>query len=303
LRPEYRPAPGAVYDLAESPVPRYELLDPARYNRLTVQTSRGCPHHCEFCASSVLLTSGYQVKPVAKILEEICRIREIWPHPFVEFADDNSFLHRGHTRELLTALRLEKIHWFTETDVSIAREPELLDLMRESGCRQILIGFESPGPEGLSGLELRSDWKRERYREYEAAVHAIQSRGITVNGCFVLGLDGQTERIFDQVWEFVDRTGLYEVQITVLTPFPGTPLDARLRREGRLLDDDWDKRTLFDVTFVPDKMSPERLRRGLIDLAQRLYDESFVSRRRRRFFRELHHPSSSGPETDPGGKP
>ena len=288
LQGEYRPQAGATFDLAQAPVPRYELLDLERYNRLTVQTSRGCPHRCEFCASSILLTPRYRVKPVARIVAEIRRIKELWPEPFIEFADDNSFVDRAHSRELLHALRGEGVKWFTEADISIADDPELLDGMRASGCRQVLIGLESPGAAGLDGLELRSNWKLRRQPNYEAAIRRIQAKGITVNGCFVLGLDGQTEQVFDDVYEFVERSGLYEVQITVLTPFPGTPLYRRLEQEGRLLEKGaWEKCTLFDVNHVPTGMSPARLRQGLIDLAQRLYERTFVERRRRRFFQQL----------------
>jgi len=187
------------------------------------------------------------------------------------------------------------VKWFTEADVSIADDPELLDLMRESGCRQVLIGLESPVGGELEGVEMRSNWKRSRAAGYEDAVRRIQSHGITVNGCFVLGLDGQTEAIFDQVFEFVERSGLYEVQITVMTPFPGTPLYDRLQREGRLLAErDWDRCTLFDVNFAPTHMTPERLQQGLVDLGRRLYDRSFIEARRARFFRDLRATRAAG---------
>jgi radical SAM superfamily enzyme YgiQ (UPF0313 family) len=288
LQSEYRAPEGVQFDLADAPLPRYELLDVGRYNRLTVQTSRGCPHRCEFCASSVLLAPYYRVKPVEKVVAEIRRIKEIWSEPFIEFADDNSFVDRPHYRRLMQALRDEHIRWFTEADVSIARDPELLDLMRESGCRQVLIGLESPVPAGLAGLETRSDWKRRQQPDYEAAVATIQGHGITVNGCFILGLDGQDEGIFDTVYEFVERSGLYDVQITVLTAFPGTPLHERLRREGRLIEEGaWQKCTLFDVNHLPSGMSPARLRQGLVDLARRLYDAAFTEARRQRFYRQL----------------
>ena len=305
LEREYRPAPGKWFDLARAPMPRYELLAPERYSRLTIQTSRGCPHRCEFCAGSILLTSGYAVKPVESVIAELHRIKEIWPHPFIEFADDNSFVLRPHSKTLLRALRDEGVKWFTECDLSIARDPELLDLMRESGCRQVLIGLESPTAAGLDGLETRDNWKFRRLPEYERAIRAIQSRGITVNGCFILGLDGHTEQVFDDVYDFVDRAGLYEVQITVLTAFPGTPLYRRLQQEGRLLREGaWDTCTLFDVNFIPRGMTPERLQWGMMDLARRLYDKDSIQQRRDRFLRDLHaaRPADRGPamegETD-----
>ena len=302
LEPEYRPPDGAWFDLADAPMPRYELLDLERYNRLTVQTSRGCPHRCDFCASSILLTPKYRVKPVERVIAEIRRIKERWPHPFIEFADDNSFVLRDHYKRLLVALRDEGIHWFTECDVSVAEDGELLDLMRESGCRQVLIGLESPVVAGLDGIETRRNWKLGKLPGYEDAVRVIQGHGITVNGCFVLGLDGHDETIFDRVYEFVERSGLYEVQITVMTAFPGTPLHARLKREGRLIADGaWNTCTLFDVNYVPTGMSPDRLQWGLVDLGRRLYDRAFIQARRERFFRGLRQRTGARAGVREGG--
>ncbi len=282
LRRKYKQRPGTYFDLADSPMPRFELLDSARYSRYTVQTSRGCPHLCEFCASSVLLTPRYCVKPVEKVIAEIRRIKSIRANPFIEFADDNSFASRAHYKCLLAALRHERVKWFTEADISIADDPELLDLMRESGCRQVLIGLESPVEAGLHGIEVRRNWKLRRQPSYLSAVRFIQSRGITVNGCFVLGLDGQTPAIFDELVRFAELAGLYDVQVTVQTPFPGTPLYERLKREGRLLSEDgWRKCTLFDVNFQPTHMSPRELELGMIDLVKRLYEPAFVDERRR----------------------
>jgi radical SAM superfamily enzyme YgiQ (UPF0313 family) len=288
LRPRYDQAAGEYYDLAEAPIPRYDLLDIGKYNRLTVQTSRGCPHCCDFCAGSILLTPKYAVKPVDRVIAEIRAIKRLWARPFIEFADDNSFVDRARAKALLTALRGEDIRWFTETDVSIADDIELLDLMRASGCRQVLIGLESPQPQGLDGIEVKRNWKLARLPDYEAAVRKIQSRGVTVNGCFILGLDGDSEETFDAIYDFVDRTALFEAQITVLTAFPGTPVYDRLAAEGRLIEPEaWEKCTLFDVNFHPKNMSAEALQRGLVELAGRLYDSEFVNNRRRRFFEQL----------------
>lgn len=288
LKARYDQPAGCWFDLADAPMPRFELLDAPRYNRFTVQTSRGCPHRCEFCASSILLTPGYSVKPVEKVIAEIRRIKELMQTPFVEFADDNTFSQRGHYKRLLGALREERIGWFTEADVSIADDVELLDLMREAGCRQVLIGLESPQPEGLDGIELRGNWKLRVQCRYEAAVRRIQSRGITVNGCFILGLDGHSPGTFDAIYDFIDRTDMFEAQLTVLTPFPGTPLYDRLKRDGRLLEPEaWHRCTLFDVNFRPLGMSPDELRSGLIELARRVYEPAFVQRRRQRYFERL----------------
>jgi len=287
LDARYQTPPGVYFNLADAPMPRFDLLAADKYNRFTVQTSRGCPHLCEFCASSVLLTPKYQVKPIDRVIAEIRCIKARHPRPFIEFADDNSFVVRSHYKSLLAALSHEHVKWFTEADISIADDPELLDAMRESGCRQVLIGLESPTPVGLHHIEIRRDWKLKRFPTYVDAVRFIQSRGITVNGCFILGLDGHTPAIFDEVYRFAEQASLYEVQITVMTPFPGTPLYRRLKDEGRLLDDRaWRKCTLFDVNYVPTHMTPRELELGLIDLARRLYDPEFVELRRQGFLKQ-----------------
>jgi len=280
------------FDLKDAPMPRFELLNPEKYNRLTVQTSRGCPHHCEFCAASILISKKYKQKPASKVIQEIKAIKEIWKKPFIEFADDNTFVDKKYWIDLLKELKQEDVRWFTETDVSVAENDELLDLMRESGCQQVLIGFESPSKKGLDGLELSSNWKMKQIDKYRSAIDKIQSHGITVNGCFILGLDGQDKGIFDEVWKFVQESGLYEVQITVMTAFPGTPLYKRLISEGRILkDNNWAMCTLFDVNFQPKAMSVKELEIGFRDLAEKVYSAEFTEHRRARFkemLREVH---------------
>ena len=276
------------FDLADAPMPRFDLLDPAKYNRLTVQTSRGCPHRCDFCASSILLTPRYKVKPVEKVLAEIREIKRLWPKPFIEFADDNSFVHREHYRRLLTELAKEKVRWFTEADVRVAEDDDLLMRIRDAGCQQILIGLESPRRTSLYGLELKHNWKLRQQEFYLEAIAKIQSYGITVNGCFILGLDGDTRDVFDDVLAFVRASGLYEVQVTFMTPFPGTPLYTRLQREGRLLREQaWELCTLFDINFQPKNMSLPDLQAGFLRLAEQLYSADETRQRRSRFKRSL----------------
>jgi radical SAM superfamily enzyme YgiQ (UPF0313 family) len=280
------------FDLAEAPIPRFELLDVEKYNRLTVQTQRGCPFDCEFCAASIRISPKFKVKPAQKVIEEIRRIKSIWRQPFIEFADDNTFANKPHGRELMAMLAGEHVRWFTETDISVANDPELLSMMRDSGCAQVLIGLEAPSPGPLEGLERKSNWKAQQFEKYREAIERIQSYGISVNGCFILGLDGADTGSFSEVVRFVRESGLYEVQITVQTAFPGTPLFERLRREGRILKNDaWELCTLFDVNFQPARMTIAELEQGLRDVARELYDADTTHERQRAFrerLRELH---------------
>jgi radical SAM superfamily enzyme YgiQ (UPF0313 family) len=288
MQPIYVQTPHGAFDLRDAPMPRFDLLDPEKYNRITVQTSRGCPHKCEFCASSILLTPGYKLKPVEKVIAEIRAIKRIWPRPFIEFADDNSFVHRAHYKRLLRELAKEKVRWFTEADIAVAQDAELLGLMRDSGCQQVLIGLESPRRSSLEGVETNANWKLRQRENYLSAIAKIQSYGVTVNGCFILGLDGDTPEVFDEVFDFVRESGLYEVQITFMTAFPGTPLYGRLKDEGRLLRERaWELCTLFDINFQPRGMSVEQLQNGFVHLARRLYSAEETGERRKKFKERL----------------
>lgn len=283
MRPVYRGLRTDVFRPGAYVKPRFDLLKGRAYNRVTVQTSRGCPIDCEFCAASLRITSSFQQKPVELVVEELRDAAAVMDAPFVEFADDNTFVNKRWGKKLLRAIAPLRLRWFTETDISVAEDPELLDLMREAGCRQILIGLEGTSPDELAGLDPHG-WKARRASRYAEAINRIQSRGISVNGCFILGLDTQGPEIFESVRDFIRQSGLLEAQITVLTPFPGTPLYRRLHREKRLLTEQfWDRCTLFDVNFVPERMTVDELESGLRWLFGEVYNASEFSRRRRLF--------------------
>jgi radical SAM superfamily enzyme YgiQ (UPF0313 family) len=283
MKARYQGMRSGVFKAPHYAKPRFDLIGGRKYNRVTVQTSRGCPINCEFCAASLRITSSFQQKPVGAVVEELREVTDTVRNPFIEFADDNTFVSRKWGKRLLREIAPLNLNWFTETDVSVAEDPELLELMREAGCRQLLIGFESPTKDALQGLDPH-DWKMRRFDSYLGAIERIQSCGISVNGCFVLGLDSHDAGIFEAVRDFIRHSNLLEAQLTVLTPFPGTPLYARLKSEGRLLKERfWDRCTLFDVNYQPKKMSVGELEGGLRWLFGETYNAGEFARRKRHF--------------------
>jgi radical SAM superfamily enzyme YgiQ (UPF0313 family) len=281
MKPRYEGLKSDVFSPENYVVPRFDFIKGRSYNRITIQTSRGCPLNCEFCAASLRITSKFQQKPIELVVNEIEKALEYTEHPFFEFADDNTFVNKKWGKDFLKAIIPLNINWFTETDISVADDDELLDLMAKSGCRQILIGFESPSADGLQGMN-PNDWKLKRHKSYIESINKIQSKGVSVNGCFIVGLDSDTLETFNQIKQFADEAKLIEIQITVYTPFPGTPLYHRLKNENRLLqDENWDRCTLFDVNFKPKNMSLEQLEDGIKWLFKNLYNEDEFLKRKR----------------------
>ena len=277
-------------DIARLPLPRYDLLGDRPYNRYTAQTSRGCPWLCDFCASTVMLGKPYRRRPVDQVIRDLREIQRLHPQPFIEFADDNTFVDKVWGRQLCRALIPLRLKWFTETDLSVAGDVELLKLMAQAGCRQVLIGLESPSAAPLEGVEQRANRKARWAAQYGDAIQTIQTQGITVNACFILGLDGQTPAVFAEIRDFVEMAQPYDVQVTVLTAFPGTPLYAQLEKQGRILNPGaWNLCTLFDVNYQPTGMTPQELREGMYWLAEHLYGDEATQRRRKGFFRRFRH--------------
>jgi radical SAM superfamily enzyme YgiQ (UPF0313 family) len=220
---------------------------------------------------------------VSLVVKEIETIKEKWANPFIEFADDNTFVNKKWSRELLEALIPLNVKWFAETDISVAEDEEILRLMYHSGCYQLLIGLESTSKHSLDGIDTHN-WKLKQRDTYLEAINRIQSNGIAVNGCFMVGLDGDNSDIFKDIRNFIEKSNLLEAQVTVLTPYPGTPVHRRFKREGRLLKEEyWDRCTMFDINFKPKNMTPEELEKGLLWIFGEIYNEKEYLKRKRRY--------------------
>jgi hypothetical protein len=213
LQPRYEGLRARVFESPHYVIPRFDLLAGRPYNRVTVQTSRGCPLNCEFCAASLRITSAYQQKPVEKAIAEIQAALSARAAPFLELADDNTFVNKKWAKAFLRAVGPLGIRWFTETDISIADDDELLDLLADSGCRQVLIGLESPDADGLDGLDPHN-WKKQRCGRYLEAIDRIQSRAQRQWLFHHRSRQPHARRVRAGA-RLVSAAGLLEVQVTV----------------------------------------------------------------------------------------
>lgn len=256
-------------DLADTPIPRYDLVKGYPYKCIPVQTSRGCPHQCSFCISSKLYGRKIRRKPISQVERELKSIMDIYPKPLIFFTDDNIFVDQQYGMELVELIRDFDTRWYAFSDASIAYKDKLLDMISESGCMQLLIGFESLMEDSLVQIN-QSKWKKDRLMYYDHVISKIQALGVGVVGSFVLGMDDDTPEYFDKLYQFILETHIYATNITVLTPFPGTETYKQLKSQNRILTNDWSKYNGFELTFKPKKMEIDEFEEKYSELYKRV---------------------------------
>jgi len=250
MKPRYDQ--GTDFQLTNLPFARRDLLDGRNYlTQAVFEATRACAHNCEFCVAPSAWGRKQFQKPVAHVVEDIRRVgsRKIL------FIDLNLVSDPAYARELFTALIPLKVRWFGLSTSLIGRDPAMMDLMAQSGCTGLLIGFESISRAGLSTIDKRFNDPQ----LYAELVRDLHRRGITIQGCFVFGNDADTEETFDTTADFVIRTQIDLPRFAILTPFPGTPIHTRFEREGRILTRDWELYDGQHVVFRPKQMTPEAL--------------------------------------------
>jgi len=244
-----------------------------------IQTTRGCPHRCEFCTVTAFFGGTYRTRPVERILEEIGSLNRAPGYVF--FADDNLAANRKHFASLLEELKSCRLRWICQASISVASSPELLQSMAEAGCHGIFIGFES-----LSEDNLKTMGKSQNSASfYEEAIKRIHDQGIGVYGSFIFGYDHDSPDVFDRFLDFANRNRLDGAFLPVLTPFPGTRIHARLEAEGRILSRDWRLYDMATVVYRPRHMSVDELQEGFWKVNKGFYSISSTLRR-------LFHPAS-----------
>jgi radical SAM superfamily enzyme YgiQ (UPF0313 family) len=258
--------PGAaskhIYDWQDYPTapigtPRKELLDPADYLIFNpIQTTRGCPHGCNFCTTPGVFGRKFRQRAIADIVEEIREAKQRFNSWCFIFSDDDFGGNHAWALELCHALEPLKISWASQCDILISNNDKLLAAMRRSGCQGLILGLESPDQTTLTEAG-------KRYVQadtYARRIRKIQSHGISLWGAFILGFDNDTWRTCMQTCRFAQRVNLAMSCYPILTPYPGTGVWHDYQKQGRLVTYDWDRYNGASVCYRPARMSPLELR-------------------------------------------
>jgi len=256
---------GENIDFSNMPLPDrgcYEnkTISPMRLN--SIQATFGCDNTCEFCVQPHVC-NGYHQRPIEHVVKEIKANKS----KFIEFYDPNLPKDREYLTKLCKALIPLKKIWSVPATVDLANDRELLKLLYKSGCRNVLIGFESINPESIQNISKKFN----KVEQYEKAINNFHKAGITIAGSFVLGLDSDTKDIFQQTLDFVNKTHIDLPRFTINTPFPGTPFYEQMKKENRIIENNWSKYDLHNVVIKPKNMSAEELQKGFNWISNEAY--------------------------------
>lgn len=262
-------------DLTRVPPPRYDLLKVDRYASGSLQFSRGCPFQCEFCDIIVTFGRNPRTKHPQQLVDELEAMRKAgFFSAFI--VDDNFIGNKMKAKELMRLIiPWQKQHGYplklsTEASVNLADDPELLELMYEANFRHVFMGIETPRE---ASLRETKKFQNTRGDSLDEKLKRVQNAGLDIYAGFIVGFDNDDAAIFEDQYQFIQRNGIQLAMVGMLSAIPKTPLYERLKREGRLVEDD------PNCNIQPKQMTREELKEGYWRLVERLYTpEAFLER-------------------------
>ena len=284
-------------NLAETPLPRWDLIRFKDYATMPLQYSRGCPFNCEFCDIIVMYGRIPRVKTPVQMIRELNALVDAGWNDSIFIVDDNFIGHKVKVKEMLRALihwregRRSSVSFITEASLNLVDDSELLDLMIQAGFKKVFVGVETPNEESLAECAKVQNSSR----DLVAAVKTMQNAGLEVMGGFIVGFDSDTHTIFERQRRFIQESGVVTAMVGLLTALPRTRLFERLKQEGRILRESTGNNLDVMLNFIP-KLDREVLVDGYRGLVKHLYTPKMYYRRALTFLREyrprgprIHH--------------
>ncbi len=271
----HNPSREFIEDLDSLPEPDFSLVHKWNLsNTYPVSTSRGCPYDCKFCSVIRMFGRSYRFKSVEATLKELQYVASV--SKATKFiVDDNFTADKRRTKEILRGMIAEgiKTRWSAQVRTDVARDPELLRLMADSGCHTLYIGFES-----INAGTLEAYNKKQGLEDIISCIRTVKDNGIHIHGMFVLGADTDDVETIRGTADFATGHGIDTVQFLILTPLPGTPLFNDMMESRRLLHTDWSKYDVQHVVFKPWLMSPATLQVETFRAMARFYSWRYIFR-------------------------
>lgn len=238
-----------------------------------VEATRGCPYKCKFCPeTNIPGGSQFYSRPVDEVIDEIKSI----PQKTIMFYDTSLTIDTDYTKTLFKRMKGLNKKFFCNGNVDIlAKDKELLKLSHDAGCVSWLIGFESVSQDSINNAGKKTN----KVDDYITAVKNIHENKMAVVGCFIFGFDTDTKDTFDLTIKTIKQLEIDVADFCALTPFPGTPIFDQLKKEDRILTEEWSKYTMKEVVFKPKNMTKDELIDGVKMMYKQFYSTTYTIKR------------------------
>jgi len=257
-----------VEKLDSLPYPDFSLIKGYKLPALMtpISTSRGCPFDCIFCSVTKIFGRKYRFRSTENVIDELTSRND----RSYFFCDDNFTAQPSRSRKLLHALlKLKLSNWTCQVRCDVAKDSEMLKLMARAGCGLACIGFESVNDKTLQAYD-----KKQTTEDIVHAIRSFRKEGIKIHGMFVLGGDDDNKKTVWDTVKFAVRHKIDTLQMSILTPFPGTKVHEDLEKQKRIFNKDWELYDGQHIVFTPKLLSARALQENVLKAYIRFYSLS-----------------------------
>lgn len=254
-------------DLDSIPFPDYSILK-TPCKSANVMSTRGCPFCCSFCTTSRMF-HPYRQRSVDSVIEELRYYKRLG-FKYMNFEDDNFTADRERAKEICRRmidehLTFKETFFFGRTD--LARDEEMLELLRQAHLTRVLVGIESLNQASLDAVN-----KHQSVEDIKTCTAILAKHKIRLIASIVLGIDTDTREDILRSVDFAKECNAYQLQPAILTPYPGTATYQQMIDEHRLIAPSWANFDMMNVTFYPKNMTPWELQNLFYTVGLRFYD-------------------------------
>ena len=262
-------------DMKDLPIPRYDLFDKTKIgSMMPVHATRGCSQTCTYCSLTPVYEGKFRTRPVEDVIRDIKAIKALGFNN-VGFVDDNLVANKKFAKQLFKEMIPLKMRWWSQGSLTSLGDEEFVQLMADSGCFMLSIGFETIDPVALKSINKRSNV----IESYEKKIKLLKKFGVHVHAFLMFGFDSHDIHTFDATYNYFMDVGVSLPDLFILVPPPGTPMFDEFETEGRLLHKDWDRYRSTEVVFEPKQMTIDELKEGYWQTYGRFYSYPSIFKR------------------------
>jgi len=241
------------------------------FNLFPILTTRGCPYDCDFCCVSKIFGKKVKHMPVENVVRDIVESKA---KRFI-FLDDNIIGNQHYAKKLFTAIKPLKIRWLAQASISFAKNTELMQLAKDSGCKGLFIGLETVVESQLKNMKKLDN----KIENIEQDLRKIRKMGIVIQASVIFGFDNDTHHIFRNTLKFLIKNHICSASFNILTPYPGTRIYDEFKKNGRIINDRWEYYDHHTVVFRPANLTPLELQLGKINAKEKFYSLPSIIKR------------------------